>query len=378
MRKMICVLPVLLIIIVSCNNSNKSNSVLPYHVNIERDINNVSSVPLSSIGSKLEYVPLATDSSCVIARISTISVTDSFIFVSDRDRLFLFSRNGRFLKKIGSAGRGPGEYTNIDEVRIDEQNRDVYILASRVIHVYNFNGQFERDFKIDFPTHQFVIDKDKNLIFNRFSLPFPSPFNDFSWYFFDRNGALQLKVPNYLKRVNQGMVVPTSPLYIYNGTPHFMEFGIDTLYNYENKLKIPYAVFQSGKIKFPPDPTPAEVPNIKRKVIVSDIREIQKLLLMRLWWNFSDSISSCIYDKTISEFSVLDKNGFSNDIDNGLTFWPKKVMSDNCLVDYKDAFELIKYSNKMKDNKTEIKGQLKEIIKNLTESSNPVIIILKK
>ena len=378
MWKIISILSVLLLFIASCNNANKSSSTLPYHVNIERDINNFSSVPLSSLGSKLEYIPLETDSSCFIEEISTISVTDSFIFVSDMYRLLLFSRSGKFLRKIGTAGRGPGEYLNLGDIRIDEQDREVYLLSPKVILVFGFNGEFKRDFKIDFPSRQFVFNKNEELVIHPINLSIPSTKPVYSWFIVDRFGSSQANLENTLKRVNQGLFVPNSPLYIFNGTPHFMEFGIDTLYNYDDNKKIPHAVFQFGKLKFPPDPTMEEVPNIKGKVWINDIKEIEKLLLLKVWWNLSDSIRNGIFDKSSSKFTLLKNNGFTNDIDNGPPFWPKEIMNDNYMIGYKDAFELIKYSNKMKDNRSEIKGQLKEIIRNLTETSNPVIIILKK
>ncbi len=43
------------------------------------------------------------------------------------------------------------------------------------------------------------------------------------------------------------------------------------------------------------------------------------------------------------------------------------------MIDYIDAFDLITYA---RDNNTESK-QLKEVIEKLTETSNPVLIILK-
>jgi len=68
-----------LLLLTSCNNSDDGNSDLPYDVNIERDIDNISSMPLSYLGSKLEYVLLDTDSACLIKTISSVSISDSFL-----------------------------------------------------------------------------------------------------------------------------------------------------------------------------------------------------------------------------------------------------------------------------------------------------------
>jgi hypothetical protein len=365
-------------LVVSCNNSNHVNSDLPYQVNLERDIKNISSVPLSTLGSKLEYIPLETDSASLIKSISNTFVTDSFIFVNDYNRLMLFNRSGKYIRQIGSVGRGPGQYSSVGDFIIDQNNREIYILSSRVVLVYDFNGRFKRDFKTDFPCRQFIQNDSGELVFHPFNMPASSAEPVYSWYIMDNRGNIQTKIANTLKRMNRGLVVPTSPLYMHNGNLYFMEFGVDTLYNYVNHIKKPYAVFNAGRLKFPPDPTMAEVPNINGKIWISDARETKKSLFVKVWWDLSDSISNCVFDKSSSKFSLLKDNGFTNDIDGGMTFWPEKIIDDNFMVDFADAFDLIKYAKdkNLKDNKGQ-SGQLENVVKNLTETSNPVIIILK-
>lgn len=362
------------ILLAGCKNTDTNDSMLPYNIDLENGINNINSIPLSTIGSKLEYIPLETDPECLIKTITNVSVTDSYIFVSGYDRLLLFDINGNFIRQIGSTGRGPGEYPNVGNFIVDNNQREIYILSSRIVLVYDFEGQYKRDFKTDFPSRQFIMDENGNLILHPFNMPQPTDDAVFSWYFVDNTGTIITKLPNTLKRVNGGVIVPFSPLYMYDGTPHFMEFGIDTLYNYTNSEKIPYAVFNYGNMKYPPDPTMAEVPNIDGKIWISDVRETKKLLFINVWWDLSDSISYCIFDKKLSSFTVLKDNSFENDIDGGMSFWPEKIINDDLMIDYIDAFDLITYVN---DCNTESK-RLNEVTEQLTETSNPVLIILKK
>ena len=357
-----------------CRNNDLNDSILPYNIDLEQGINNINSIPLSTIGSKLEYIPLETYPECLIKTITNVSVTDSFIFVSDYDRILLFDISGNYIRQIGSTGRGPGQYPNVGNFIVDPDQREVFVLSSRMVLVYSFEGRFKRDFKTDFPSRQFIMDETGNLILHPFNLPQPSEDPVYSWYIFDKNGIIISKLPNTLKRVNGGVIVPFSPLYIYNGTSHFMEFGVDTLYNYTNNEKIPYAVFNYGNMKYPPDPTMAEVQNIDGKIWISDVRETKKLLFINVWWDLSDSISNCIFDKKLSSFAVLKDNSFRNDIDDGMPFWPEKIINDDLMIDYIDAFDLITYA---RDNQTESK-QFYEAVEHLSETSNPVIIILKK
>jgi len=86
-----------------------------------------------------------------------------------------------------------------------------------------------------------------------------------------------------------------------------------------------------------------------------------------------DPISNCVFDKKSSTFTVLKDNSFDNDIDGGMPFWPKQIINDNLMIDYIDAFDLITYA---RDNNTESK-QFKKVVEQLTETSNPVLIVLK-
>ena len=122
----------------------------------------------------------------------------------------------------------------------------------------------------------------------------------------------------------------------------------------------------------------SEVPEINGKIWVNEIRETKSMLFVNLWWDLSDSISNCVFNKSSSTFSILKDKGFTNDIDGGLTFWPKKIINDNLMLDWVDAFKLIQYSKeKIQDDSKAKTSQLNELVKQLNETSNPVLIILR-
>jgi hypothetical protein len=302
--------------------------------------------------------------------------------VSDGNRLLLFAKNGKFIRQIGSAGRGPGEYSRIGDFIVDEKSHEIYVLSGRIVLTYDINGKFKRDFTIEYPCRQFLLKDRNSFIFHPFNLSQPTTGPVYSWYITDKSGVVQAKLINTLKRVNRGISVPTSPLYMYNGTAHIMEFGIDTLYDLNNLVKKPYAIFKPGKMKMDPDPTMEEVPGLKGKIIVMDIKEIEKSFFVKIWWNMSDSTTNCVFNKTSMEFTALKENGFINDIDGGMVFWPKQILNDNLLIDFADAFELIKCMNNNQSANAKVKDkmkadQLKAMVKQLTETSNPVLILLR-
>ena len=69
-------------------------------------------------------------------------------------------------------------------------------------------------------------------------------------------------------------------------------------------------------------------------------------------------------------------------MNGGPVFWPEQIVSDRILVDYIDAFELLKYLNGNKMEGVRVKDdseadRLKGLGRELTETSNPVLLILK-
>lgn len=380
-------------IITSCNTQKSTrqaaSAALPYMVDLEEGIGNIESVPLSSIGKELEYIPLETDTACLLRRISNVSLCDSFIFVSDGSKVFCFDRGGSFRYPIGSVGRGPEEYTYVRSFYVDKGSRDIYLLSMGKLMVFGFDGKYKRSFKADFRPSQ-VISKDKNtLMFHLFNLSGPSPDTAWSWYITDRQGVIISRILNHHKRMSQpGLLVPDSPLYLHGGITHFLEFGNDTLYYFKNSVMEPYAIFNAGKLKMETDLhlTPETIKEVSDRIEgnfwIKEIRENDDFLFVNLAWGLSDSVSYCIYDKTNSGLTVLKDNGFADDINGGPSFWPLSIGDDNTLVDYEDAFTFI---NKIKkensgasgENAGKISQKLAELGKRIDESSNPVLMLVR-
>jgi hypothetical protein len=370
----------------SCRNSEHIATGLIYQVNLERDINNISTIPLSYLGSKLEYIPLETDSACLIRRISGIFVSDSFLFVSDNNRLLLFNRDGNFIRQIGSSGRGPGEYLRVRDFDIDVHNEEVYILEGRKVLVYNFNGLFRRDFVLGFPSFEFVINGNNELVFLPINFAQKTDEQEYSLYIMNKNGKNITKIPKILKRINGGIAIPNSPLYMYTDILHFMEFGVDTLYSYENHVKKPHAIFHAGSLKLPPDPMLDEVMKLNGKVWVDNILETNKSLFVKTYSSLAPLTSAyCVFDKTTSIITILKDKGFINDFDGGLEFFPTYYFTENdseYMVGLIDPFQLKTQINSMEfKNSTpkypEKKKELEKLANSLKETDNPVLMLVR-
>ncbi len=362
---------------------------LPYTIDLERNIVNVRSVPLSTLGKEVEYIPLETGEGSMLRRIASVIVCDSLIIVSDGTKILRFSQQGKFLGQIGSTGKGPGEYTYVRHFNVDKRNREVFVLAMGTVLVFGIDGEFRRSFKADFRPSQVVMKDENTLMFHLFNMSGPSPDTAFSWYITDKEGVVLSKVRNYFKRVSQpGLIVPDSPLYYHDGSPRFLEFGMDTLYYFQNSAMTPYAIFNRGKLKMDPDlhltpDTYKEVTDrIRENIWISEINENSRYLFVKVNWGLSDSISYCIFEKGSPELAVLKENGFADDINGGPAFWPKFIGDDNTMVDYLDAFKFLQIIKSSKSGEQagdgkKLNSRLEALGKELTETSNPVLVVLR-
>jgi hypothetical protein len=367
----------------------QNESALPYLIDIKKNIDNLNFVNLSNLGNELIYLPLQTAPECLIKNISKIEFSDSYIFVSEINRLLQFDKNGNFLRQIGSVGRGPGEYLAVSDFCVDNDSHEIFIISSGQLLVFDFEGKFRNSYKLTFRPSQIIPLSNNKLMYHLFNIPGPNFRNEHSWIITDRKGGILMKMKNNLERVSQpGLIVKNSPLYLFNDAVHFLEFGIDTLYFFQGELKKPYSIFDLGNLKMSPDPLTAQATidkvsqQLKNKMWINMVNENSDFLFVKITVGLTDSSLYAAYDKKKHELKILENNGFKNDLDGGMNFWPKYIYNDNILVSYIDAFDLMKIIKKIQLEAKQRKGkniapQLLYLSKQLTETSNPVLMILK-
>lgn len=210
----------------------------------------------------------------------------------------------------------------------------------------------------------------------------------FSWIVSDINAKPILKLKNYHKRVNGSGGIWKSPLYVFNDKAHFMEYGSDTIFILKEKLPEPYALINMGGMKMDPDPkltlnTRETIDRLNKKLWLRVINENFRYLFITSWWGFTDSTNYCIFNKQTLETKFISKDGFFNDLDGVVSFWPKYIYKDSILVDYIDAFKLLSIMDKRrsvttKENGRNTSDQLGLLCKQLDKTSNPVLIVLNE
>ena len=94
-----------------------------------------------------------------------VYVSDNYILVGRANNVpcKLFWHDGSFVGKVGNIGQGPGEYTMIYDMQIDEQAGHVYLLPwnAKSIFVYDMKGQYLKDIPLNKKYEKMIVPKGK-------------------------------------------------------------------------------------------------------------------------------------------------------------------------------------------------------------------------
>jgi hypothetical protein len=360
-----------------CRNADNGLVLL----NIDEATENEEQISLSSIGRTIKYVGLETASECLLNENSIVfaGLVKNKLLVADMNGCYLFNMDGKFIKRVGSKGNGPGEYGNIGHVVYDERSNRIMITSTstRGILVYDENG-----YHIE-------------TLLNQVNL---------SHWALLSNEAIALNIRNYMGDNREKLAVlslsgdtlSTAPNFdLFNGSRsplnlnnmaifypfedkvYYNRMFNDTIYflNKDYEL-IPRYVFLSSKHKVESTIRADAMKFVETTVdyiLPWQIIETDKYLFVNMLRNKKGLKPYC-YDKGRNKFvSVVsadnhDSNGFINDLDKGCVFYPQYKIEDKTLCMILRPAHII-----------ELKKQslLPDMFLEVSEDSNPVIAIVE-
>ena len=132
------------------------------------------SLPLSYWVEDIQVVKLDGRDEALVG-LGPVCVSDNYILIGRVNNVpcKLFRKDGSFVGKVGNIGQGPGEYTMIYDMQIDEKAGHVYLLPwnAKSIFVYNLQGEYLKDIplnkkyeKLIVPKGKFKVDAEKNRV----------------------------------------------------------------------------------------------------------------------------------------------------------------------------------------------------------------------
>ena len=404
-------------------------------IDVVNNLGKYQAIPVCEFVIEFEYIPLETGNDCLIGEGDiNLIITSTHIFVQGGTYCYAFSRAGRFISKIGSFGQGPGEYTNLINMSIDEITQSLYLETFRTLLEYSWDGKFHRAIqKPPTPTgylvqsffvrDSFFISHDPNHYGNAM----------YNFQLFNESGQVFKSFDNPVRfnPAHPGNVLTNSAMKPFRMAEriYVKELWNDTLYylDAQNEL-VPQFVFDLGKyalnkekrtvpmssgddvvmnlfdgvIRIPAHQQPmVGTPNhIFFSLLVVDAstfnisfpEQLKRKMAIPAESQFLRFVDGCrplgIYDivnqktRLLNTDRITRMSGLINDLDGGLSFWPKYYTSDNKLIDIWQAYEMKELLTEEYFAAHEIKDiqahqKLKELLKNLDEYDNPVVVIAK-
>ena len=131
-------------------------------------------LPLSFWVDNLQAVKLDGKDEALVGQ-GPVCVSDNHILIGRANNVpcKLFRRDGSYVGNVGSIGQGPGEYTMVYDMQIDEQAEHIYLLPwnAKSIFVYDMNGKYIKNIplnkkyeKLIVPKGKFKVDAAKNRV----------------------------------------------------------------------------------------------------------------------------------------------------------------------------------------------------------------------
>ena len=353
-------------------------------------------VRLSDLGfAEIDYIPLETKEQSLISKIDLVFFNDysinkivpgnGYFIVKNGGRVLKFSEDGKFVAIIGKTGRGPGEINQIEDLDIDKETQNVYMVSGwqQKFYVYSPNGEFIRSFKVPSYVREFRFFEDNILCFcgrNRGD-------NKDSFILIDKSGHLLKSFPNeYQFKSKSGYGFTHENLfYVFNGKLFVKELCSESVYSFGNSGFQPHFIIDVGKKQV--------TPKVRSECDMIEISAnyIQPINLLE--------IGSFIYYAFVNKFVQGDVriygfigskkdnyqalfdigDGLANDLDGGPDILPLTTKDDNTIVTLIEAFDLKKHvaSEAFKKSKPlypEKKKELEKLAASLKETDNPVLV----
>jgi hypothetical protein len=186
-------------------------------------------ITLGAIADDIYYVLL--DGSIPIGINYKLKITASNIYLSVKDiGILKFDRSGRLICRIGSIGRGPGQYTDFMDYAVDELTGNIYVMGPGIIKVYSQRGTFVRN--IDYKAHIAFVGGDIEVYNSLLFIP------DFlwtgeaknSWVFLDTLGKLVAAKKNSIQpfKTNTGI---DGSIYRFGSNLYYYNLYNDTIFS---------------------------------------------------------------------------------------------------------------------------------------------------
>jgi len=373
----------MILLIFSCKHTNTETGEITPKQLILTDFT------VDKIATNIKYISL--DKSVLLSNVSDVKKSENGFLVKTNTGLFLFNNDGTFVNRIGKKGKGPGEYTSVDDFVVDDVAKHVYVLNRKQVKVYNFLGEYIRSF--------FTPEKQTfaELEINNNNLYFPKGFGltalNYEWFETDFSGNIIRKKANYLKNINDLRInYKTNLSFNINGNLYYWNQFNDTIFQIDSSPPSAAFIFKKDNYRITPDDL-STAENFRNKAswqLISIFGSKRYLFLEYVLIKEGVTVFTT-FDVQTGNHYLLHKKMFGeellklNSFDTGPALTVKSIFEeDNSVwcINWIYPFHL-KTLITSKNFKTSMakypkkKKELEQLANNLDENDNPVLMLVK-
>lgn len=143
----------MLILSFGCDRSQVNDK--KSHITIDIDTLSVDdTIYFSQVFDDYEIIPLETNENCIIGEVTSIRFCNDYIVILDRTiskSVFVFDLNGKFIRKIGAVGKGPGEYLIPKSISTNDKTKEIFVYdgSGNRVNIYSLSGVFKKSLRLD-------------------------------------------------------------------------------------------------------------------------------------------------------------------------------------------------------------------------------------
>jgi hypothetical protein len=336
-------------------------------------INHQKKASFSELFDSVKYILLETSDEVLINEITKIHYIDNRIFIFDKrtQSVFAFDEEGHCIWKIQTRGNGPKEYTQLVGFDVDEDSRKIYLFSRREkILVYDFEANFLEEYKVRLDGTSIGVMNDRMYLYAYNRINRSNGENLKNNLLIINKGKIQQAYLPFEKESEIVFFNSPNAFYRYNdGIRLYMPFSTKIYSLKGENLTVRY-FFDFGRNNIPK----AFLEEDNPKDLLEDTNYAYGL---NTYWenrnycsfriSFEKESTRILFDKRTKEI----KYGLYDDL--ACCFPNIQQATDDYATGFRDVMDLLyeaEHSNAKKE-----KSLLMEVVKNISEDSNPVVFI---
>ncbi|MDE6348451.1 MAG: 6-bladed beta-propeller, partial [Bacteroides sp.] len=212
----------------------------------KREIRKVHSIKLDDVQETIlthsdiidihEWILLDSLQECTIGDVAKIEEFNNEYYVLDKSIqkcVLVFDGHGKYLRRIGKIGQGPGEYTQICDFTVNRSTGCIAILSGQSkVYVYSLTGEFQTVKQVSESVLWSIVSNDCGYFMSSDHRTYTEGENAYLLYAFDENLNFKGKWGQVLSRQMPTLPLLSSALQTVGNETYYCDIFTNSVYRY--------------------------------------------------------------------------------------------------------------------------------------------------